>query len=918
MGNTFQITAASDRVITRCWDCVAGQAQFVCKLKENVEALKIALAELKDLSNDVIRRVKIDEDRHQLKRLDQVQGWLSRTETLINGADDLITESPQQIKKLCIGGCCSMSPKSNLKFGKQITKMVQDVVDHRSKGVFDRVAEEVPTTLVTERPIEHTVGLESTFNDAWSSIEAENVGIIGLYGMGGVGKTTLMTKINNKLCEAPERFYVVLWIVVSKGFYIGKVQDDIARRVGITDGAWNDKTFDEKAQGIFRVLKDKKFVLLLDDIWERVDLVKVGIPPPTQENGSKVVFTTRSIKVCGQIGAHKIHKVQCLPEEKAWELFQEKVGDVQTLDSSPRILQLAREVAKECKGLPLALITIARAMAFKSTVEEWTYALEVLRRSSISVFEDMGEEVYPLLKFSYDSLPNDLFRKCLLYCSLFSEDHLISKDKLIDFWIGEGFLDGHGNTSLARNQGHTIIGSLIQACLLEEAYDPGTLDWGIKMHDVIRDMSLWIACKCEEEKWRFFVQARYQLSEAPEVGNWGSIHRMSLMENGIENLVEAPNCPHLQTLFLNKNKLKVINNEFFQFMCGLRVLDLSSNRDLEELPVGISKLVSLESLDLSFTRIRRLPLELKPLEKLKCLRLVSPYPYKSQIIIPRQLISAFSKLQVLRIRSCHYSSGQEVEDSDEWLVEELKCLKRLDVLTVTITSAVALDRFMSTERLCSCTEEIELKKFEDSKRLNVLSLAKNMKSLNSLLLDNCESLEEVKMEWAGEEEGRMIKAEPESHIQTSVIATQHCFQSLRNLVIQQCSKLRDITWLILAPNLSVIDVEFCHKMEEIINERELSQVAEVVETSTLFAKLETLCLRFLPELKSIYWDALPLSCLKTIIVEECPKLKRLPLNSNSAKENKIRIKGEEEWWKELQWEDESTLNAFLPCFYRIS
>ncbi|XVF11269.1 hypothetical protein REPUB_Repub08aG0012300 [Reevesia pubescens] len=521
-------------------------------------------------------------------------------------------------------------------------------------------------------------------------------------------------------------------------------------------------------------------------------------------------------------------------------------------------------------------------MAFKKRVEDWKYALEVLRRSSISVLKDMGEKVYPLLKFSYDFLPNDLFRKCLLYCSLFSEDHQIIKDKLIDFWIGEGFLDGHGDTSLARIQGHSIIGSLIDACLLEEVDD-----WGIKMHDVIRDMSLWIARECEKEKWKFFVQARYGLTKAPEVGKWGGIHRMSLMENGIENLVEAPNCPHLQTLFLNKNKLKVINNDFFQSMCGLRVLDLSGNEDLEELPVGISKLVSLESLDLSGTNIRQLPLELKALEKLKCLRLERV----SDVIIPRQLISAFSKLQVLRILGCNFSLGQEVEDNEEWLVEELKCLNRLDVLTVSIRSAFALDRIMSTERLCSCIE--------------------------SFALENCESLEEVKMEWTGEEEGRMIKAEPERHIQTSVIAAQHCFQNLRELWIDRCLQLRDITWLILAPNLSLITVLSCHKMEEIINERKLSQVAEVVETSSLFAKLVDLYLGDMPELKSIYWDALPFSCLKVICVDKCPKLKRLPLNSNSAKENKIRIQGVEEWWKELEWEDESTLNAFLPCFERF-
>ncbi|XWS19073.1 hypothetical protein CRYUN_Cryun32bG0099700 [Craigia yunnanensis] len=907
MGNIFSISLSCDTVVTSCRDCVAGQAEFVCKLEENLDALKTELAQLKDKRSDVIRKVTIAEDQQQLERLHEVQGWLSRAETLIGGADSLIEQSPQEIKKLCIGGCCSISPKSNLKFGKQIAKMLKDVVDHKSKGVFDKVAEEVPTPLAIERPSDHTVGLESTFNEAWSFLEAEQVGIVGLYGMGGVGKTTLLDQINNKFCESPNKFDVVIWIVVSKGFYIGKVQDDIAVRLRITDGdrTWRDKTTEAKARDIYMVLKKKKFVILLDDIWERVDLIKVGIPRPNQENGSKLVFTTRSTKVCGQMEAHKKIEVQCLPEEKAWELFHEKVGE-ETLDSNPCIRELAHEVAKECGGLPLAVVTIARAMACKNTVEEWKYAIEVLRRSSTSVFPDMGEEVYPLLKFSYDSLPNDMIRTCLLYCSLYSEDYKIEKDKVIDFWIGEGFLDGHGNTSLARNQGHDIIGSLLHACLLEEINE-----FGIKMHDVIRDMCLWIACKCEKEKWRFFVLANYQLTQLPEVQNWGSIHRMSLMGNRIENLVETPNCPDLRTLFLNNNRLKVINNDFFQFMCGLKVLDLSENGDIEELPKGISKLVSLECLDLSLTGIRQLPIELKALEKLKCLNL----EFCVEIRIPRQLISAFLKLQVLRMLRCDYSSVQEVEDNSdqednsEWLVEELECLNHLNVLTVTITSALGLDRFLSSERLCSCTVSIDLRLFKDPKQLNILPLA-NMKRLNSLELEECESLEEVKMEWGGE--GRMIKAQ--SHIQTAVIASEYCFQSLRSVFISGCSKLTDITWLILAPNLRDLGVSLCNNMEEIINERKLSQVAELVETSSLFAKLESLYLRYLPELKSIYWDTLRFSCLKGIYVSKCPKLKRLPLNSHIAKENKIKIRGEEEWRKELQWEDE----LLPPCDFVLN
>ncbi|XWS11829.1 hypothetical protein CRYUN_Cryun37aG0034600 [Craigia yunnanensis] len=307
------------------------------------------------------------------------------------------------------------------------------------------------------------------------------------------------------------------------------------------------------------------------------------------------------------------------------------------------------------------------------------------------------------------------------------------------------------------------------------------------MHDVIRDMSLWIACKCEEEKWRFFVQAGYQLTRLPEVRNWGSIHRMSLMWNKIENLVEALDCPDLQTLFLNENQLKVINNDFFQFMYGLKVLGLSDNRCIVELPVGISKLLSLECLDLSNTRIRQLPIELKALEKLKCMNLES---LGHHIRIPRQLISAFLKLQVLRMKSCYYSLGQEVEDNSECLVDELKCLNHLNVLTVTIT----------------------INKGEDG----VGRRRQNAKS-----------------------------TEPHSNLSV-------CKRTL----LPKPSHCND-RGMFKIDGHNMTNPRSKPEAFECINERKLSQVAELVETLSLFAKLESLCLQWLPELKSIYWDTLP-------------------------------------------------------------
>ncbi|GMI93886.1 hypothetical protein HRI_003057900 [Hibiscus trionum] len=233
-----------------------------------------------------------------------------------------------------------------------------------------------------------------------------------------------------------------------------------------------------------------------------------------------------------------------------------------------------------------------------------------------------------------------------------------------------------------------------------------------------------------------------------------------------------------------------------------------------------------------------------------------------------------------------------VEDNDECLVEEMQSLSHLNELSVSVTSASALERIMTAKMLHTCIDQIGLHSFKDSKQLNILSLVK-FKCLNYIQLSKCESLEEVKTEWD------ITGARTPTQIQIPVTETQ---------------PLREITWLILAPNLRHFIVIDCHKMEEIIDEVKLKQVADMVGSLSLFAKLKSLYLQYLPELKSIYRNALPFPCMKDIHVYACPKLRRLPLNSNHAKRKEIRIHGKEKWWKELHWEDEYTRNAFLPCF----
>lgn len=115
--------------------------------------------------------------------------------------------------------------------------------------------------------------------------------------MGGVGKTTLLTHINNKFFVSSTDFDCVIWIVVSKELQLEKIQEIIGKKVGLLDGdSWKNKNSEEKALEIFRFLSKKKFVLLLDDKCERVDLTKAGVPlPGLKNNASEVVFKTRLV-----------------------------------------------------------------------------------------------------------------------------------------------------------------------------------------------------------------------------------------------------------------------------------------------------------------------------------------------------------------------------------------------------------------------------------------------------------------------------------------------------------------------------------------------------------------------------------------------------------------------------------------------
>ncbi|MBA0748437.1 hypothetical protein Gogos_005254, partial [Gossypium gossypioides] len=263
-GNCCSVQIGLENFILRGLDSIAGHANYVCKVQQTLPTLSAALQELRAQRNDLLRQVDLAEQR-LLKPFEQVQLWLSKAETMITEAEKLIADGPQQMNNLCLGGCASMNYLSSYKFGKKVAEMLQEISDHKSKGVFEKVAENQPAASVVVRPVEQPVALESTIQKVWSCIVDKDAGIIGLYGLGGVGKTTLLTKLNNKFSTTRNDFEVVIWALVSEDSDVGKIQDRIGGNLGFSDDSWKNKSVDQKAPDIYGVLTRKLQIHLKDN-----------------------------------------------------------------------------------------------------------------------------------------------------------------------------------------------------------------------------------------------------------------------------------------------------------------------------------------------------------------------------------------------------------------------------------------------------------------------------------------------------------------------------------------------------------------------------------------------------------------------------------------------------------------------------
>ncbi|XP_042468793.1 putative disease resistance RPP13-like protein 1 [Zingiber officinale] len=451
--------------------------------------------------------------------------------------------------------------------------------------------------------------------------------VLGISGMGGIGKTTLTQKIfNDEMVK--KQFPKRVWLHVSKDCSYINILKELLREVG-----GNDNGLQSRAEIERRIvpLLSESLLLVLDDIWTAtvwMDWLRNLILNSSCRTA--ILFTTRNENVVKEMRPDFVHHVKKMKDDSGWELIRKIIfGDEEDIIIS-ELEEVGMEIVRKCYGLPLAIKVIAGVLFHKKrTKREWKKVVE----SDLWSMKEKVDELSNALYLSYEDLPSHL-KQCFLSCAFYRGVSL--RSDIIRLWVDEGFVIEQSD-NLMENIAEDYYTELIARNLLQIDF---RFLYGVKfvMHDVLRSLGE----KLIEEEGILINDAQCTSKNSLtkvrrlSISNQADVLLLpkAIIEQKCLRALHVTNCPQIER----------IENHAFESLKYLRVFHLNDT-SIDSFPDSLMKLFHLKYLDLDRTKITKLPESIECLANLQTLSLSG---CESLHELPKG-ITRLSNLRCLRI-----------------------------------------------------------------------------------------------------------------------------------------------------------------------------------------------------------------------------------------------------------------------------
>ncbi|TXG65722.1 hypothetical protein EZV62_006997 [Acer yangbiense] len=607
---------------------IARPFSYIWNYKTNFDNLKTEVRKLEGQIDTV--QHSVDEARRNGEQIEQhVSDWLDRVKTMTDEASEVNGESERADMK-CFKGLCP-NPKKRYQHSRKAVKKTEAVAGLYDEGSFP------------------TVSFRTIPEETW----------IPSY-KGYIVFESRMSTLKNILDALSNPDVNMVEVAVKQD--IKEIQKEIADKLGLT--FTSEESVSGRASRLQQRLKqEEKVLIVLDNIWDKLDLELVGIPFGNDCEGCKLLLTARILDVLLEMESQNNFEVGILDEGEAWSLYEKKAG------VCDRLQALAKDVALACGGLPIAIDSVAVALKNKKECE-WKDALRKLIVPSTSNFEGVSAKTYSCIEISYDQLKEKELKSTFLLCCIIENTDI---EDLLAYGMGLGIFEKVEAMKDARNRVNTLLrNSKILLCCLTltttsfhcvmlELVDKDALKncLAITLHNI---NELPKEFECPELQF-FYITTAVDNCRFPDnffVGmpKFKVLHLVGFDLNSMPNSIGL--LVNLRTLYIDDCKLRDIDfiGEFKQLEI-LRIYD-SYNSEIEMIPKKMCNLTGLRLLDL---------------DDCGYLKNITP-----------NVLSTFTQLEELYLPAIKW----EVEGVN--ILDELKHLTHLTTLEISIPDANVLPK----------------------------------------------------------------------------------------------------------------------------------------------------------------------------------------------------------------------------------